>query len=243
MDRLIYTAMSGAKAALTRQEVAANNLANVSTPGFRAETRAFMTVPVEGSTTRVMVEDRATGTDFTPGPIQQTGRELDVAIEGRGWLAVEAADGTEAYTRAGMLVVDASGALATASGRALLSDGGPVAVPPDARVAIGRDGTVSATARGGGTAVPVARLKLVNPDEGDLVRGADGLFRMRSGEPAAADEAVVLTPGALEGSNVNPVEALVGMIALAREYDIQMKLLTGAEQNSRQASQLLNLVA
>ncbi|MBK6980928.1 MAG: flagellar basal body rod protein FlgF [Betaproteobacteria bacterium] len=244
MDRLIYTAMSGAKAALTRQEMAANNLANVSTPGFRAETRAFMTVPVAGSTTRALVDDLATGADFTPAAIQRTGRDLDVAIEGRGWLSVEASDGSEAYTRAGALVVDANGILTTSSGRPVLSDGGPISVSPDARIAVSRDGTVSATPPGkGGTPTPVARLKLVNPEERDIVRGDDGLFRLRGGEPALRDDAVVLTPGALEGSNVNPVEALVGMIALARQYDLQMKLLTGEEQNARQASQLLNVTA
>lgn len=244
MDRLIYTAMSGARAALARQEMAANNLANVSTGGFRAETRAFMTAPVPGSALRAQVDDLATGADFTPGPVQRTGRELDVAVEGRGWIAVEAADGGEAYTRAGSLVVDANGVLATAAGRAVLSDGGPVAVAPDARLAIAADGTVSATAPGrGAVPVPVARIKLVNPAERDLARGADGLFRLAGGEPAPADESVRLVPGALEGSNVNPVEALVGMIALARQYDLQMKLINGEEQNSRQAAQLLNVSA
>ncbi len=244
MDHLIYTAMSGAKAALTRQEMAANNLANLSTPGFKAETRAYMTFPVEGSTTRALVDDVATGADFSPGPIQRTGRELDIAIEGRGWFAVEGADGGEAYTRGGSLVVDPSGVLTTAAGRPVLSDGGPIAVQPDARVAIAKDGTVSVTPPGrGGVPTPVARIKLVNPDDKDLARGADGLFRLKSGEPATTDEKVVLTPGAIEGSNVNPVEALVGMIALARQYDLQMKMLTGEEQNSRQASQLLNLTA
>jgi flagellar basal-body rod protein FlgF len=244
VDRLIYTAMSGAQAALTRQEMLANNLANVSTPGFRADTRAYLSRPVEGSTTRVQVADGPNGADFTPGTLQRTGRELDLAIEGRGWFTVEAADGSEGYTRAGSLQLDAQGVLVTSSGRPILSDGGPVAVQPDSRIAIGRDGTVSVTSPGKGSIpTPVARLKLVNPEERDLARGADGLFRLKGGESAPVDENVVVTSGALEGSNVNPVEVLVGMIALARQYDLQMKLLTGEEQNARQAAQLLNVSA
>jgi flagellar basal-body rod protein FlgF len=244
MDRLIYTAMSGAKAAMARQDVAANNLANLSTPGFRAETRAFVPVPVPGSTTRTMVEDRMVGTDFSAGPMQRTDRELDVAVEGKGWIAVEGADGAEAYTRAGALVIDAGGMLATASGRPVLSDGGPISVQPDAKVTIGKDGTVSVTAPGrGGMPTPVARIKLVNPEQRELVRGGDGLFRLRGGESAPADEAVELAPGVLEGSNVNPVEALVGMIALARQYELQMKLLSSQDESAKGASQLLNVHA
>lgn len=242
MDRLIYTALSGAKASMARQEIAANNLANASTPGFRAETRAYSAVAVPGAPARSFALDEALGADMSPGPVQPTGRDLDIALEGRGWFAVESADGSEAYTRGGSLKIDNEGTLRTASGRAVLSDGGPINIPPNTKVAIGSDGTVTSTATGkGAVPTPVARIKLVNPADADLARGNDGLFRMKDGSPAPVDPAVVVTPGAIEGSNVNPVEVMVTMIALARQFDLHMKMLTGEEANSRAAAQLLNI--
>ena len=242
MDRLIYTAMSGAKAAFARQEVAANNLANASTPGFRAELQVFRAVPLEGAPARTFTLMEASGPDLAPGPIQRTGRDLDVAVEGPGWLTVEA-EGGEAYTRGGALMLDEGGTLRTASGRAVLSDGGPITIPAGSRLEIARDGTVSATPSGrNAVPTPVARMKLVNPEAKDLERGADGLFRVRDGT-ANRDESVVLAPGSLEGSNVNPVEAMVSMIALSRQFELQMKLLTTEEGNARESAKLLNIQA
>src|SRR3954447_11737659 len=151
MDRLIYLAMSGAKATMQRQETLANNLANVSTVGFRAELAAFRAVPVEGSgaSTRVYALESTPGYDATPGQVAATGRNLDVAMRGAAWLAVQATDGTEAYTRGGSLDVDAQGTLVTTAGLTVLGDGGPIQVPPDVQVAIGSDGTLSATGANG----------------------------------------------------------------------------------------------
>lgn len=244
MDRLIYTAMSGAKAAFARQEVAANNLANASTPGFRAELQAYRAVPLEGAPARAFALAEVTGPDLAPGPIQRTGRDLDVAIEGEGWFAVEAPDGSEAYTRGGAFVLDEQGTLRTASGRAVLSEGGNITVPAGSKVEIARDGGVVVTALNRG-AVPtaLARIKLVNPEAANLERGGDGLFRTRDGNPANRDDKVVVTPGALEGSNVNPVEAMVSMIAISRQFELQMKLLTGEDANAREAAKLFNTQA
>lgn len=242
MDKLIYTAMTGAKFALARQDTHAQNLANTSTPGYRAESSAFRAVPLAGSPTRVFVLDSTTGADFTPGTITQTGRNLDVAMNGKGWFAVEGRDGREAYTRNGGFQVSAEGMLQTAGGLNVLSDGGPMSIPANAAIRIETDGTVSALpAAQPSSVINVGRIKLVDPPSADLARSADGLFRLKNGGTAPADDTLRIASGAIEGSNVNVVESLVGMIAVARQFELQMKLLQHAEANEREASRLLSI--
>lgn len=239
MDRLIYLAMSGAKATLQRQDILAHNLANASTTGFRAELAAFRSVPVQGdgASTRAYALETTLGYDDRGGPVQTTGRELDVAMRGNAWLAVQGLDGTEAYTRAGALEVNAEGLLVTASGLQVLGDGGPINIPAGARIDIAGDGTISTTV---GNARPqqAGRLKLVTP-EAPLTRGTDGLFRAADGE-LPADPNARVQGGALEGSNVSPVETMVAMIAAARQFEHQMKSLQGAEQREQAAARLLS---
>ena len=242
MDRMIYVAASGARAMMQRQEVLANNLANVNTPGFRSETVAFRVAPVlgDGLPTRAFVAESTTGADFTPGVVTTTGRAFDVAISGRGFFAVQAADGSEAYTRNGGFDVNEAGVLQTAGGQAVLGDGGPISVPPGTTVTIAADGSISGAPAGSGRPVtPIGRLKLANPPTADLARGPDGLFRLRGGGEAPADAAVRVSAGSIEGSNVNPVEAMVGMITLARQFEMQMKLMQMAEAGARKGAQLL----
>jgi flagellar basal-body rod protein FlgF len=238
MDRLIYLSMSGAKAAMHRQEVLANNLANASTPGFRAEMAAFRSVPIrgDGSTTRAFSLETTIGYNNQAGPVSPTGNPLDVAMAGNAWLAVSALDGTEAYTRAGALQVNNEGVLVNATGLQVVGDGGPINVPQGATMEIAQDGTVSARV---GEARPqvIGRLKLVTP-EAKLVRGADGLFRAENGE-LPADPTAKLRSGALEGSNVSPVEAMVAMIAASRQFEQQMKLLNQTEQREQNSARLL----
>ncbi len=238
MDRMIYLSMSGAKATMQRQDTLANNLANVSTPGFRAELQAFRAVPVEGSgaSTRVFALETTTGYNATPGTITGTGRNLDVAVGGKSWLTVQALDGTEAYTRGGSLEVSSDGTLTTRSGLPVMGDGGPLQVPANSTVSIGADGTVSAKGADGKSSA-VGKLKLVTP-ETPLTRGEDGLFRAGDGELSADDTARV-QDGALEGSNVSAVESMVAMIAAARQFEAQMKMIQTAEANEKSASQLL----
>ena len=240
MDRMIYLSMSGAKATLQRQDILANNLANVSTAGFRAELAAFRAVPVlgDGASTRVYALESTPGHSDAPGVVQTTGRALDVAVSGKSWLAVQALDGTEAYTRGGALDIDPEGQLVTRSGLPVVGDGGPITVPANARIDIGADGTITAQV-GHSKAQQVGRLKLVTP-EGRLVRGDDGLFRMREGlQPAEADPAVTVVSGVVEGSNVNPVEAMVAMIANGRSFEMQMKSIQTADTNAQSANKLL----
>jgi flagellar basal-body rod protein FlgF len=241
MDRMIYLSMSGAKAAMQRQEVLANNLANVSTNGFRAELAAFRAVPVEGSgaSTRVYALESTVGASFEPGAVTPTGRPLDVAMKGGAWLAVQGLDGTEAYTRAGALEVDAQGQLVTKNGLTVLGDGGPIAVPPNSELSIAGDGSVSAKGANG-RSTTVGRLKLVTPESpAALTRGPDGLFRGAEGD-LAADASARLQDGALEGSNVSAVETMVAMISAARQFEHQMKLLQTAERQEQTAAKLLS---
>ncbi|MBK1614516.1 flagellar basal-body rod protein FlgF [Rubrivivax gelatinosus] len=238
MDRLIYLSMGGAKATLERQDVLANNLANASTTGFRAELQAFRAVPVrgDGASTRVYALESTVGYDDQSGPLQFTGRSLDVAMKGKAWLAVQALDGTEAYTRAGAMETNAEGVLVLPNGLQVLGDGGPITVPPNATVDIGADGTVSA-ASNGGKPQPIGRLKLVT-SEAPLTRGTDGLFRGANGD-LDADPAAQVQSGAIEGSNVSPVETMVQMISAARQFEQQMKMLQTAEQKEQSATKLL----
>ncbi|RYY65373.1 MAG: flagellar basal-body rod protein FlgF [Comamonadaceae bacterium] len=240
MDRLIYTAASGARALTQRQDGIANNLANANTPGYRSDNVAFRAVPVRGvgAPTRIVSLEASAGFDDASGPIEQTGRNLDVAVMGKGYLAVQAPDGTEAYTRAGALQVTDQGQLVTSAGLPVNGAAGAINIPVGSTVTIARDGTVSA--KGAiGPAQTVGQLKLVNPPPADMRKGADGLLRLENGEEAPADATVRVAAGALEGSNVNVVEAMVGMIAAARQFETQMKLLQTAEQNDQRASQLL----
>lgn len=240
MDRMIYLSMSGAKATMQRQDILANNLANVSTVGFRAELAAFRAVPVQGSgaSTRVYSLESTIGYNDASGTIQSTGRNLDVAMKGNSWLAVQGLDGTEAYTRAGSLDVTADGTLVTRSGLPVLSDGGPITLPANSEVSIAGDGTISAIGPNGKN-TPVGKLKLVTPDT-PMERGTDGLFRSPSGD-LQADPNARLEAGALEGSNVSPVETMVAMIAAARQFETQMKMLQNADQNEQSANKLLSL--
>lgn len=239
MDRMIYLSMSGAKTAMQRQDVLANNLANVSTNGFREQMAAFRAVPVrgDGASARVYALESTTGYNPDPGPIQTTGRNLDVAMKGNAWLAVQALDGTEAYTRAGALDVNPDGVLVGRSGLPVQGDAGPINIPANAQVEIASDGTVSAVV-GNGRPQPLGRLKLVTP-ETPLNRGDDGLFRSPQGD-LDADPTARLQDGALEGSNVSPVETMVAMISAARQFEHQMKLLSTSEKQDQAASRLLS---
>lgn len=245
MDRLIYTAMTGASHTLNQQATVAQNLANATTIGYRSETNAFRAVPLfgDGAPTRVFVVDSTVNANFSPGAIQQTGRELDVAVQGPGWIAVQLANGSEAYTRNGSLQISPNGVLQTRSGLNVQGEGGALSIPPDSNITIASDGTISVVPTGlkPSTVSAVGRIKLVNPPEDQLVRGGDGLFRLSSGAEAPTDAGVSLHSGALEGSNVNVVHEMVTMIALARQFDMQIKMLQNAENNSRQASRIMDL--
>ncbi len=245
MDRMIYTAMTGAKHILEQQATTAHNLANATSTGFKSQVDSFRAVPIisDGLATRAFVVDATVGADFNPGAIQSTNRDLDVAIQGKGWLVVQRADGSEGYTRNGSLKVSENGLLQTASGLTVVGDGGPISIPPDVAISIAKDGTVSSVSNNTlpGPSNSIGRLKLVNPPEENLVRAEDGLFVTKNGNPAEVDANVNVVSGALEGSNVNVIDSMVTMISLARQFETQMKLMQSAENNANKAAQLLSL--
>jgi flagellar basal-body rod protein FlgF len=243
MDKLLYIAMSGAKETLRAQAVNNHNLANASTNGFRADLSAFQSRAVVGSgyASRVYATNSTTGWDASLGAQVSTGRDLDVAIQGEGFIAVQGRDGREALTRAGDLHVDPNGQLLTATGLQVMSDGGPVSVPPNQSLSVAPDGTISIVPLGQGseTTASVARIKLVNPPKDQLDRGEDGLFRMRDGTDVPSDANVRVVSGVLESSNVNAAASMVNMIELSRNFDLQVKAMRSAEDNAQAATQLL----
>jgi flagellar basal-body rod protein FlgF len=244
MDRLIYTAMTGATAAANRQAVLSNNLANVSTNGFRAQLATYRAVPLrgDGATTRVFALEATAGYSDKPGPAMRTDRSMDAMANGNSWFAVQGLDGNEAYTRTGHFEVAEDGTLKTGGGLTVLSaDGSPITAPAGAMLSLGQDGNIGAQV-GNQPANTIGRLKLATPTAEDpLKRGDDGLFRTLSGDPMPSDETARLQTGVLEGSNVNAVETMVGMIQTARQFEVQMRLLQTAESNDRSAGQLLGL--
>src|SRR5580693_155705 len=243
MDRLVYVAMSGAKETLRAQAANNHNLANANTNGFRADLSAFQTQNVVGAglASRAYATNGVTGWDSSSGSLDATGRTLDVAIKGPGWIAVQANDGTEAYTRAGDLRVDPSGALTTATGNAVLGDSGPINVPAYTSIHIGNDGSVSIVPNGQTpmTISTVGRIKLVNPSNDQMARGNDGLFRNTSGTELSSDASVHLLSGTLESSNVNIAETMANMIELARNYEVQVKAMKTAEDMASSSTKLL----
>jgi flagellar basal-body rod protein FlgF len=243
MDRFLYISMTGAKETLRAQTVNNHNLANASTTGFRADLSAFQSRAVAGSghASRAYATNATIGWDASQGALTSTGRDLDVGIQGPGWIAVQGPDGREAYTRAGDLRIDPSGLLQNGAGLTVLGEGGPISVPPHTSLLIGGDGTISIVPVGQGpeTTSQVGRIKLVNPPAETLVRGDDGLFRTADGSDAAPDASVRVATGVLESSNVNIADAMVNMIELSRHFDLQVKAMRTAEENAAASAQLL----
>ena len=243
MDRSVYISMTGATQTMQAQDAVSHNLANASTVGFKSELSAFQSVPVQGdgAATRINAVAQGIGEDESQGAPLATGRSLDIAVRGNGWIAVQAPDGSEAYTRAGNLQLTADGGLTDARGNPVLGSSGPISVPNSAQISIGNDGTVSTVPLGQGpsTIAEVDRIKLVTTDPGQLIKGSDGLMHVAGGGQATPDPSVLLTPGALEGSNVNPSSELVKMISLSRQYEMQVRSIKTAEDDSDASTKLL----
>jgi len=243
MDKLLYVAMSGAKESLRAQAANNHNLANASTTGFKADLSAFQSRAVTGPgyASRVYATDYTVGWDSTSGSQLQTGNPLDLSVNGSGFIAVQDVTGNEAYSRAGDLHVDSNGQLMTATGLPVLGDNGPMSVPPYSSISVAKDGTVSVIPLGSTaqTNAVVGRIKLVNPPIDTLQRGTDGLFHSTGTDPVVADAATTVTSGTLESSNVNIASAMVNMIELARHFDMQVKALHTADENSQASTKLL----
>ena len=243
MDKALYLAMTGAVQNNRAQSVHANNLANIGTTGFRADFAQARAMQVFGPTvpSRAYALTEQSGTRFDTGALNATGQSLDVAINGSGMFAVQTADGGEAYTREGDLSIDVDGTLRNGNGFVVAGEDGPLVLPPSETVSIGVDGTVSIRPVGQGpeTLVEVGRIKRVNPDADSLTKGPDGLFRLRDGTQAAVDATVRVASGVLETSNVNAVQEMVQILSLARQFEVQVKLMQATETNDEAAARLL----
>ncbi len=245
MDRLIYVAMTGARENLRAQASVTHNIANLSTTGYKAVQRSLQSAPIEGPgfATRINALGKGETFDARPGTLIQTGRGLDIAVRGEGWLAVQGPDGNEAYTRAGEMRVNPQGMLETAAGLMVLGNGGPVSLPPYDKLEIAGDGQISVVPKGqnASTIAQVDRLKLVNPDPAQMVQVGPGIYRLNDESQASADPSVTIASGALEASNVNAAQALVEMIELARSYEMQVKAMSTAEETDQSAARLMRL--
>lgn len=245
MDTSLYVAMSGAKQILLAQSVNSHNLANVNTTGFKADLSQMRSMPVygPGHPSNVYAMAERPGIDFDLGTVQQTGRELDVSISGEGWISVEAADGSEAYTRAGDLRVTPDGLLTTGTGLPVRGDAGLLNIPEVEKIDVGGDGTISVIPLGASSTElsAVGRIKLVKPELAELTKGSDGLFRMKSGIEAESSAEVSLVSGAVEGSNVSVVDAMVNMIELSRSFEMQVKVMKTASENEAASAKLMSL--
>jgi len=245
MDRMLFVAMSGAKETMHAQAINTNNLANASTAGFRADLQTSLSQQVfgPGHASRVYASTENAGVDFSQGSVISTGRELDMAINGQGWFAVQRPDGSEAYTRAGDLRIDSLGRVTNGAGNIVLGNGGPISVPPYAKLEIGADGTITIQPIGQSVnaLAIVDRIKMVNPSTEQLEKGADGLMQMRNGKSAEADASVTVVSGSLESSNVNTVGSMVRMIELARQYETYIKLMSTAVKNDQAAASIMKM--
>ena len=245
MDKMLYVSMIGAQNNTLALRAHANNLANVSTSGFRRDFEQARSMPLFGETypARVFAMSERPATDFRPGSLQETGRDLDVAIGGKGWIAVQAPDGSEAYVRTASLNIDALGMLRTGNGLPVMGNAGPIAVPPEQKVEIGQDGTISIRALGENPNVlaEVDRIKLVNPDPKSMEKGADGLIRVKGQPEVEADATVQVTSGFLEASNVNAVEEMTAILSLSRQFELSVKMMRTAEDNSSAMARVLQI--
>ncbi|MGK4360964.1 flagellar basal body rod protein FlgF [Ectopseudomonas chengduensis] len=245
MDKMLYVAMTGAQNNTLALRAHANNLANVSTSGFRRDFEQARSMPLFGETfpARVFAMSERPATDFRPGSLQETGRDLDVAIGGKGWIAVQTPDGSEAYVRTASLNIDALGVLRTGNGLPVMGNAGPIAVPPEQKVEIGQDGTISIRALGEDPNVlaEVDRIKLVNPDPKSMEKGTDGLIRVKGQPEVEADATVQVTSGFLEASNVNAVEEMTAILSLSRQFELSVKMMRTAEDNSSAMARVLQI--
>lgn len=239
MDRLGYTAMTAASRTMLSLQVRSNNLANVSTPGFRTDLERAQSVAVEGygydSRHMALADDN--GVSLAAGPMVATGRELDFAVKGNGLIVLQDGDG-EAYTRQGSMQIDAEGRL-TLNGRAVLGEGGPIVLPEYDRMEIGNDGTVSVMAPGDWMMAEVDRIRLVDVPAANLMKNPAGLLVTRDGEPAQPSEEVRLVSGFLESSNVSAIDELASTMSLNRLFETQVKMMKAAEDLSDAGNRMI----
>ena len=245
VDTALFVGMTGAKQSMHSLRVISNNLANANTLGFRADYETIKTVPTNQNKmqTRVYSQPDKTYSDFKQGPMIKTGGDLDIAINGKGFIAVQTKKGKEAYTRAGNLQITKDGLVVTGRGDVVLGSNGVITIPPSNRISIGERGNISVQPRGQSPnqLTTIGNIKLVDIPNNQLQKGVDGLFYLAEGASATASDSVRITSGALEGSNVDPVRALSELIDISRQFEMHTKLMKSIEDNSGKSNQLLNV--
>jgi flagellar basal-body rod protein FlgF len=245
MDRVLFVVANGGKQLMHAQTLNAHNLANANTVGFQQDLANSRSQLISGSglDSRAFATTEDAGVTFDKGQMQSTGRPLDVAVNGDGWIAVQSPDGSEAYTRAGNLKININGQLVTGANHPVLGDSGPIVVPEYEKIEIGIDGTVSVRPIGQqpNTLAEVGRIKIVSPEHENIVKGGDGLLRTKDGTAAEPATDVTLVSGVLESSNVNTIEAMVNMISLARQFEVQVKIMQTAEKMDENGTKIMNL--
>jgi len=245
MDKMLYISMSGLKQVLRAQAINSHNLANVSTSGFKADLQSFKDEQVYGAgqASRSYAVIGKDGADFSAGSNIHTGNDLDIAFKGKGFMAVQSSDGREGYTRTGSLQISQNGLLSNSAGYPIIGNGGPISIPPASKVEIGEDGTISVVPTGqeSTSLAVIDRIKLVNPDEKSLQKDNDGLFYLKDASPAEADASVRVLSGYVEGSNVNVIDAMVDMIQLSRNFEMQSKMMKTSQENDGASAKLLSL--
>jgi flagellar basal-body rod protein FlgF len=243
VDKMLYVAMSGASQNTLAQKAHANNMANVTTTGFQRDLEQARSMPVFGDTyaTRAYAMSERPATDFTAGAMQETGRDLDVAVGGDGFIAVQTPDGKEAYVRTASMNVDAMGVLRAGNGLPIMGNSGPIAIPPGEKIEVGSDGTISIRGMGEtpNAVAQVDRIKLVNPATSGLTKGVDGLIHTTSGQPAVVDANVKVESGFLEASNVNAVEEMTSVLALSKQFELHIKMMTTAKEDDESMARVL----
>ena len=243
MDPVLYNAMNGAHTEFKRQSIIAHNMANINSVGFKADLfqaqSHFIHSDLDAS--EALAVQGENNIDLADGPLMTTGRDLDVAVQNHGWLAVQTADGKEAYTRDGSLHINENGVLMNSSDRPVIGDGGPVSIPPCQSVEIGLDGTISIVPLDGpvGAVAMIDRLKLVKLKNDDVLKDVDGLVKLRKGGVAPVDANVTVVKGALESSNVNAIDQMINMIGAGQEFNAKMKVMQSVSENHQKLAQLL----
>jgi len=243
VDKYLYVAMTGASQNALAQKAHANNLANLSTNGFQRDLEQARSMPVFGDSfpARAFAMTERPATDFTAGPLVQTGRDLDVAVSGDGWVAVQTPDGSEGYVRTSSMNIDALGVLRAGNGMPVMGNSGPIAVPPQSQIEVGEDGTISIRSMGEGPRVVavVDRIKLVNPDLKTMTKGPDSVIHTQDGKPAPVDGNVKVVSGFLEGSNVNAVEEMTSVLALSKQFELHIKMMNTAKDDDQAMARVL----
>lgn len=244
MEPVLYRMMNGSQIDFNRQNTIAHNLANANTPGFRADLHQAATQYFQNNSNPGMASsyEKPNGIDFSDGDLMTTGRDLDLALQGEAWFAVQDSEGQEAYTRSGAFKLTENGVLVTGTGQQVLGDGGPISIPPAEKINIGKDGTISIVPLGGdpNTLAVLDRIRLVKLDKANAYKGSDGLVRLQNGAKGIPDSNLTVINGALEGSNVKPFDQMVNMINAGRQFDTHMKIMQTVDENFNRLAQLLH---